>query len=78
MIRDKGGWVVCERRPVSAVQDRIFYLSKRFETKEEATRERDRMSSLSEYEGRSLDVTYWRREPAKKQRLRDDRRRPHR
>ncbi len=57
--RDKGGWVVCERRQASSVQEKIFYLSRRYETKERAAEERDRMSSLPEYKGRSLDVTYW-------------------
>jgi hypothetical protein len=75
MRQHKGGWAVCELRQVSAVQDKIFYLSRRFEIREEALKERDRMSSLPEFQGRPLDVTYWRRELAKKRKSRDDRRR---
>ena len=75
---DKGGWVVCERRQVSAGHDKIFYLSRRLETKEQASKERERMISLPENEGRLLDITYLRREPARKRKLRDGKRRTHR
>jgi hypothetical protein len=63
MDHRKGGWVVCERRAVSADKDKIFYLSRRFRTRKDALKERDRMGSLVEYENRNLGVTYWTDEP---------------
>ncbi len=62
--RDKGGWVVGERK-----ENRISYLSRRFETRDEAVIERDRISALRKYQGRELEVTVWQTEPKKKRRL---------
>lgn len=62
--KDKGGWSVCERL------EKIRYLSRRFDTEEKALQERDRMSKLPGYLGRSLLVTFETYEPKKKQRVR--------
>lgn len=62
--KDKGGWSVCERL------DKIHYRSPRFETREKALQERDRMSKLPEYLGHSLDVRFEIYEPKKKPRVR--------
>jgi hypothetical protein len=70
--KDKGGWVVFERRAVSENRDEFRYLSPRFGTREEALRERDRMSKLPEYLNRSLRVTLEDYEPKKKRRVRRD------
>jgi hypothetical protein len=67
--RDKGGWVVGERK-----ENRIFYLSRRFETRDEAVVERDRMSALPQYQDRELEVTFWQTEQKKKRRLNSGRR----
>jgi hypothetical protein len=74
----KGGWVVCERQAVSENQDKIFYVSRRFGTEEEAERKRDRMRALPEYSGHALDVTFRADEPRGKRRLPNNNRRPRR
>jgi hypothetical protein len=66
---DKGGWVVCERKDV-----KIVYLSRRFETKEKAGVERDRMGALPLYQGRELEVTFLQTEPQKKRPVNSSRR----
>jgi hypothetical protein len=58
--RADGGWVVCERG------DKIYYLSPRYRTKENAEKQRDLMSSRPENKGRRLNVTFRESEPARK------------
>ena len=54
----EGRWRIYERQDDASGSDKIVFVSSLFREKADAEKERDRMSALPLYKGRSLGVTF--------------------